>query len=62
LYPVRENQRIGRVTSQQARAFWVTSPGHGAIRDESLPEAAAGDAIVRTLFSGVSRGTESLVF
>jgi threonine dehydrogenase-like Zn-dependent dehydrogenase len=50
------------VTSQQARAFWVTSPGHGAIRDESLPVAGAGDASVRTLFSGVSRGTESLVF
>jgi len=50
------------VTSQQARAFWVTSPGHGAIRDEALPVAGAGDAIVRTLFSGVSRGTESLVF
>jgi len=50
------------VTSQPARAFWVTSPGHGAIRDESLPIASTGDARVRTLFSGVSRGTESLVF
>jgi len=50
------------VTSQQARAFWVTSPGHGAILDESLPVAGADDASVRTLFSGVSRGTESLVF
>ena len=50
------------MTSQQARAFWVTSPGHGAIRDESLPVAGADDACVRTLFSGVSRGTESLVF
>ncbi|MFJ8588829.1 zinc-binding alcohol dehydrogenase [Streptomyces sp. NPDC093595] len=45
-----------------ARAFWLRSPGHGEIRDVPLPEPAAGDVLVRTLFSGVSRGTESLVF
>ncbi|WP_031077933.1 zinc-dependent alcohol dehydrogenase [Streptomyces sp. NRRL S-118] len=45
-----------------ARAFWLRSPGHGEIRDVPLPEPAAGDVQVRTLFSGVSRGTESLVF
>ncbi|QGV77138.1 zinc-dependent alcohol dehydrogenase [Streptomyces ficellus] len=45
-----------------ARAFWLRSPGHGEIRDVDLPEPAAGDVVVRTLFSGVSRGTEGLVF
>ena len=50
------------MTSQQARAFWVTAPGHGVIRDEPLPGAGAADATVRTHFTGVSRGTESLVF
>ncbi|MBT2370291.1 zinc-binding alcohol dehydrogenase [Streptomyces sp. ISL-10] len=45
-----------------ARAFWLRSPGHGEIRDVSLPEPADDDVVVRTLFSGVSRGTESLVF
>jgi threonine dehydrogenase-like Zn-dependent dehydrogenase len=50
------------VTSQQARAFWVTAPGQGIIRDEPLPIAGPTDATVRTLFTGVSRGTESLVF
>ncbi|MFF9869454.1 zinc-binding alcohol dehydrogenase [Streptomyces sp. NPDC013953] len=45
-----------------ARAFWLRSPGHGEIRDVPLPDPAAGDVQVRTLFSGVSRGTESLVF
>lgn len=45
-----------------ARAFWVASPGHGEIRAESLPRPS-GDAVqVRTRCSGVSRGTESLVF
>ncbi|MFJ6630889.1 zinc-binding alcohol dehydrogenase [Streptomyces sp. NPDC091376] len=45
-----------------ARAFWLTSPGHGVIRDVALPEPGDDDVVVRTLCSGVSRGTESLVF
>jgi threonine dehydrogenase-like Zn-dependent dehydrogenase len=40
----------------------VTAPGQGIIRDEPLPIAGPTDATVRTLFTGVSRGTESLVF
>jgi threonine dehydrogenase-like Zn-dependent dehydrogenase len=47
---------------QQARAFWVIAPGHGEIKDETLPVAGASDVVVRTRFSGISRGTESLVF
>ena len=46
----------------QARAFWVAEPGRGEIRSESLSALKAGEALVRTLFSGVSRGTEALVF
>ena len=46
----------------RARAFWITAPGHGAIRDEALGAPTAGEVLVETLFSGVSRGTESLVF
>ncbi|MEU6914133.1 zinc-dependent alcohol dehydrogenase [Streptomyces olindensis] len=44
------------------RAFWIDSPGRGAIRDVELPEPGEGEVLVRTLFSGVSRGTETLVF
>jgi 2-desacetyl-2-hydroxyethyl bacteriochlorophyllide A dehydrogenase len=40
----------------------VASPGVGEIRPETLPEAGAGDVVVRALYSGISRGTESLVF
>ena len=47
---------------ETARAFWVAEPGRGEIRDEPLPASAPGDVVVRTRFSGVSRGTESLVF
>ena len=45
-----------------ARAFWVVEPGRGAIRAVPLREPGAGEVRVRTLFSGISRGTESLVF
>ncbi len=45
----------------RARAFWIIGPGEGELREETLP-AADGQALVRALASGVSRGTESLVF
>ncbi|MET0213313.1 MAG: zinc-binding alcohol dehydrogenase [Vicinamibacterales bacterium] len=47
---------------EDARAFWVTAPGCGEIRTETLRAAAAGDVVVRALYSGISRGTEALVF
>jgi threonine dehydrogenase-like Zn-dependent dehydrogenase len=45
-----------------AHAFWLRAPGHGEIRPVALPDPGAGDVVVRTLRSGVSRGTETLVF
>ena len=45
-----------------AHAFWLRSPGRGEIRRLTLPEPGRDDVIVRTLRSGVSRGTETLVF
>jgi len=48
--------------SDQARAFWVRRPGEGEIRGTDLPVVGAGDVLVRTRRSGVSRGTERLVF
>ncbi|WCN04311.1 zinc-dependent alcohol dehydrogenase [Streptomyces sp. M92] len=45
-----------------ARAFWLDSPGRGVIREVRLPEPGPDEVLVRTLFSGVSRGTETLVF
>ena len=48
--------------ADEARAFWVASPHHGEIRTERLPSPSAGDVVVRALYSGISRGTEALVF
>jgi threonine dehydrogenase-like Zn-dependent dehydrogenase len=44
------------------QAFWVQSPGVGELREERLPEPGPDDVLVRTICSGVSRGTETLVF
>ena len=43
-------------------AFWLREPGLGEIRPALLPEPGPGDVLVRTLRSGISRGTETLVF
>ena len=45
-----------------ARAFWIREPGRGEIRTVQLPDPGPGEVLVRTLRSGVSRGTEALVF
>ncbi|CAM3793268.1 zinc-binding alcohol dehydrogenase [Kibdelosporangium persicum] len=44
------------------RAFWVRSAGHGEVEPVHVHQHAPGEVLVRTLFSGVSRGTETLVF
>jgi threonine dehydrogenase-like Zn-dependent dehydrogenase len=45
-----------------AHAFWLRAPGRGEIRPVTLAEPGRNDVLVRTLRSGVSRGTETLVF
>ena len=45
-----------------ARAFWLVEPGHGDIRAEPIATPGPDDVRVRTLYTGISRGTESLVF
>jgi len=44
------------------RAFWVIAPNHGEIRNERLSPLPTDWVRVRTRFSGISRGTEGLVF
>jgi 2-desacetyl-2-hydroxyethyl bacteriochlorophyllide A dehydrogenase len=48
--------------TDEARAFWVAAPGRGEIRPAVLRSPADGDVVVQALFSGISRGTEALVF
>jgi hypothetical protein len=49
-------------SEKTARAFWIAAPGRGEIRQEALPAPLGQEVLVRTLFSGISRGTEALVF
>lgn len=53
--------RVRQVCSD-ALAFWLREPGVGEIWPAPLPEPGPDDVFVRTLRSGVSRGTETLVF
>jgi Zn-dependent alcohol dehydrogenase len=45
-----------------ARAFWVREPGAGEILPVAVAEPGPDDVLVRTRHSGISRGTEALVF
>jgi Zn-dependent alcohol dehydrogenase len=48
--------------SSAARAFWLSAPGRGEIRPVEVADPGPDDVLVRALVSGVSRGTEALVF
>lgn len=49
-------------TTTTVQACWTVAPGRAEIRSETLPALADGEVRVRTLHTGVSRGTEGLVF
>jgi threonine dehydrogenase-like Zn-dependent dehydrogenase len=48
--------------THDTRAFWLRSPGEGEIRSATLPDPGPDEVLVRTRYSGISRGTETLVF
>src|SRR5215471_3824950 len=50
------------MSSDETLAYWVVAPGHGELRREAVPARSEQEASVRALYSGVSRGTEALVF
>ena len=45
-----------------ARQFWIEAPGRGKIVQAELAARQEHEVLVRTIYSGISRGTESLVF
>ncbi|MDR7111047.1 hypothetical protein J2X03_000911 [Microbacterium trichothecenolyticum] len=52
---------VHREIPDAATAWWTVGAGQGEFRREPLPGVSDGEASVRTLFTGVSRGTEALV-
>lgn len=47
--------------SFSAKALWVTGQGEAILTDQQVHQRQ-GDVLVKTYYSGISRGTESLVF
>jgi hypothetical protein len=45
-----------------AQAFWITDAGKGELRSQPIAPPGSEEVLVRTLYSGISRGTEALVF
>lgn len=51
-----------RELPSQASALWITGPRAAELRTEALAPPPPGHALVRSVYSAVSRGTESLVW
>ena len=49
------------MSSVLARAYWTISPHRGELRSEEIPEPGPDQVRVRTIASGISRGTELLI-
>ena len=49
-------------TKSESRALWYAAPGVGELRPAPLAPLAEGEARLAMLWSGLSRGTERLVF
>jgi NADPH:quinone reductase-like Zn-dependent oxidoreductase len=45
-----------------ARALWYVAPGKAELRPETIGDRKPDEVLVRSLYSGLSRGTERLVF
>jgi NADPH:quinone reductase-like Zn-dependent oxidoreductase len=50
------------VAKRIAQALWIVAPGRAELRNETLSELQPGELLVRASYSGISRGTEALVF
>ena len=50
------------VMGETARSLWYTGPWAAELREEALAEPGPEQVLVRSVYSGVSRGTERLVF
>ena len=49
-------------TKSASRALWYAAPGRAELRPAPLTPPGAGEARLAMLWSGVSRGTERLVY
>ncbi|MBH98670.1 MAG: dehydrogenase [Rhodospirillaceae bacterium] len=50
------------MSKKSVSAFWIANPGMGEIRTHPIEKPREGEVGIKTLYSAISRGTESLVF
>lgn len=50
------------MSTRRTQAFWIVAPGRAEIRAEPLRVRRKGEILVKTLYSAISRGTETIVF
>jgi threonine dehydrogenase-like Zn-dependent dehydrogenase len=50
------------MTSETAHAYWIKEPGLGELREITVAAPRPGEVAIETLYTAISRGTESLVF
>jgi 2-desacetyl-2-hydroxyethyl bacteriochlorophyllide A dehydrogenase len=49
-------------TNAVARALWYVAPGKTELREGAIVGPRSGEVLVRSLYSGLSRGTERLIY
>lgn len=69
IYLVRGGRSVKLEANEQtvlereaASALWIVAPEICQLREERLAKPSQTEVVVRTLYSGISRGTEALVF
>ena len=49
-------------TPTHSQQFWITNPGKGEIVKKPIPSRKKSELLIKTQYTGISRGTETLVF
>jgi threonine dehydrogenase-like Zn-dependent dehydrogenase len=49
-------------TSREAQALWISAPGCAELRREMVQAPREDEVLVQTTYSGISRGTEALIY
>ncbi|MDB5651337.1 MAG: dehydrogenase [Hyphomicrobiales bacterium] len=57
-----ETKNTRKLGAGASRALWYTSKARAELRPVAVPEPGPGEALILTLWSGISRGTERLVY
>src|SRR5687768_7074521 len=59
---IPESPMTGQAPSSRPLALWYVGRGRAVLKCCPVPSPEPGEALVRTLWSGLSRGTERLIF